>query len=138
MPPPLCQATFEDSLLEEAQAKKHCTTREAVEAGAAAGAYRTLLTHFSQRYPKIPVVDENFQVRRCDARTALHSCHPLWGVGLCWNLPAVRLADGLPARLAKPGCHAAVRLVPLSFRLHQMCSSTTRPPLPPGQRGHRV
>ena len=45
MPPPLCQATFEDSLLEEAQAKKHCTTREAVEAGAAAGAYRTLLTH---------------------------------------------------------------------------------------------
>lgn len=61
--PSSLQATFEDSLLEEAQAKKHCTTREAVEAGAAAGAFRTLLTHFSQRYPKIPVVDANFQVR---------------------------------------------------------------------------
>jgi ribonuclease BN (tRNA processing enzyme) len=33
-----------------------------VQSGAAAGAYRTLLTHFSQRYPKIPVVDQNFQV----------------------------------------------------------------------------
>ena len=43
-------------------AKRHCTTSEAVQSGAAAGAYRTLLTHFSQRYPKIPVVDQNFQV----------------------------------------------------------------------------
>lgn len=57
------QATFEDSLADEAVAKKHCTTSEAVEVGAQAGAYRTLLTHFSQRYPKIPVVDQNFQVR---------------------------------------------------------------------------
>lgn len=56
------QATFEDSLAEEAIAKKHCTTSEAVQAGAQAGAFRTLLTHFSQRYPKIPVVDQNFQV----------------------------------------------------------------------------
>lgn len=43
-------------------AKKHCTTSEAVQSGASAGAYCTLLTHFSQRYPKIPVVDQNFQV----------------------------------------------------------------------------
>ena len=69
------EATFEDSLAEEAQAKKHCTTSEAVAAGAAAGAYRTILTHFSQRYPKIPVVDENFQVR-APAPLRDHACAP--------------------------------------------------------------
>ena len=31
---------------------------EAIGVGAAAGAYRIILTHFSQRYPKIPVLDE--------------------------------------------------------------------------------
>ena len=85
--PPWLQATFEDSLLDEAQAKKHCTTSEAVAAGAQAGAYRTLLTHFSQRYPKIPVVDENFQAREgagwclrwCSLPwPVLHACH-------CWQ-----------------------------------------------------
>jgi ribonuclease Z len=69
------QATFEDSLAEEAVAKRHCTTSEAVRAGAEAGAYRTLLTHFSQRYPKIPVVDQNFQVGWRVAREAAGSCH---------------------------------------------------------------
>jgi ribonuclease Z len=54
------EATFDDSMADEAVAKRHCTTREAVESGAAAGAYRTLLTHFSQRYPKVPVIDANF------------------------------------------------------------------------------
>lgn len=48
------QATFEDALLEEALAKRHSTTSEAMEAGRLAQAYRTILTHFSQRYPKVP------------------------------------------------------------------------------------
>jgi ribonuclease Z len=71
------EATFEDALQEEAEAKKHCTTSEAVEAGVAAGAYRTLLTHFSQRYPKVPVVDANFGA----------------AVGIAFDLMAVRLTD---------------------------------------------
>ncbi|KAL4458182.1 hypothetical protein ABPG75_013047 [Micractinium tetrahymenae] len=71
------EATFEDSLADEAVAKKHCTTSEAVEAGAQAGAFRTLLTHFSQRYPKIPVVDQNFQGT----------------VGIAFDLMSVNLAD---------------------------------------------
>lgn len=50
------EATFEDALESEALAKRHSLTREAVETGSRAGAYRTLLTHFSQRYPKVPVV----------------------------------------------------------------------------------
>ncbi|XP_031484101.1 tRNase Z TRZ3, mitochondrial-like [Nymphaea colorata] len=52
------EATFEDSLLEEAIARNHSTTKEAVQVGESAGVYRVILTHFSQRYPKIPVVDE--------------------------------------------------------------------------------
>lgn len=58
-------------------AKKHCTTSEAVASGAQAGAYRTLLTHFSQRYPKIPVVDQNFQGT----------------VGIAFDLMSANLAD---------------------------------------------
>eukprot|EP00899_Mesostigma_viride_P020766 jgi/Mesvir1/28691/Mv11183-RA.1 len=54
------EATFENDMPEEALAKKHSMTREAIESGVAAGAWRTILTHFSQRYPKIPVVDEHY------------------------------------------------------------------------------
>ncbi|KAM7475988.1 hypothetical protein LguiB_023231 [Lonicera macranthoides] len=60
-------ATFEDGLLEEAIAKNHSTTTEAIEAGEAAGAYRVILTHFSQRYPKIPVFDETHMYNTCIA-----------------------------------------------------------------------
>ncbi|KAF2301186.1 hypothetical protein GH714_020717 [Hevea brasiliensis] len=52
------EATFEDDLVEEAVARNHSTTKEAIEVGDSAGAYRIILTHFSQRYPKIPVFDE--------------------------------------------------------------------------------
>ena len=58
----LRQATFEDNLVGEAIAKRHSTTGEAVNIGARAGAYRTILTHFSQRYAKLPVIDDSFQV----------------------------------------------------------------------------
>jgi ribonuclease Z len=50
------EATFEDELQDEAIYKKHSTTAEALGVAAAAGAYRTLLTHFSTRYPRIPVM----------------------------------------------------------------------------------
>lgn len=50
------EATFEDDLQDEAIYKKHSTTAEALGVAAAAGAYRTLLTHFSSRYPRIPVM----------------------------------------------------------------------------------
>ena len=56
------QATFEDELIGEAKAKRHSTTGEAVGIGQRAGAYRTILTHFSQRYAKLPVIDDSFRV----------------------------------------------------------------------------
>ncbi|EEF46417.1 zinc phosphodiesterase, putative [Ricinus communis] len=60
-------ATFEDDLMDEAVAKNHSTTKEAIEVGNLAGAYRIILTHFSQRYPKIPVFDESHMHKTCIA-----------------------------------------------------------------------
>ncbi|KAK6332139.1 hypothetical protein TWF718_002673 [Orbilia javanica] len=50
----LHEATFDDELKDEALAKRHCTTSEAIQAGKDMGAKNLLLTHFSQRYPKLP------------------------------------------------------------------------------------
>jgi len=52
------EATLDTPLLEDAKAKQHSTTGEALGVGRRMGAYRTLLTHFSQRYPKVPPLDE--------------------------------------------------------------------------------
>jgi hypothetical protein len=52
------EATFENGLDGEARNKLHSTTAEALRVGRNMGAYRTLLTHFSQRYAKLPVIKE--------------------------------------------------------------------------------
>jgi ribonuclease Z len=51
------EATFEDGLANEAEVKCHATTSEAIEVGNAMGAKFLMMTHFSQRYPKIPTFD---------------------------------------------------------------------------------
>ncbi|PON46911.1 tRNase Z endonuclease [Parasponia andersonii] len=61
------EATFEEGMVDEAVAKNHSTTEEAIEVGNSAGAYRIILTHFSQRYPKIPVFDETHMCNTCIA-----------------------------------------------------------------------
>ena len=48
------EATLEDSMVQEAKAKKHCTLSEAIQVGVNMNATHTILTHFSQRYPKLP------------------------------------------------------------------------------------
>ena len=50
----LHEATFDDELSGDAEAKKHSTTSEAIGVGMAMEARRVILTHFSQRYQKIP------------------------------------------------------------------------------------
>lgn len=50
------EATMEDSLEDEAEIKRHSTISQAIEVGVKADAKFTLLTHFSQRYSKIPVL----------------------------------------------------------------------------------
>jgi ribonuclease Z len=53
------EATFDDELQGDAIAKKHSTTSEALDIGKQMNARRILLTHFSQRYQKIPVMDSD-------------------------------------------------------------------------------
>ncbi|KAH6644792.1 hypothetical protein C7974DRAFT_468339 [Boeremia exigua] len=50
------EATFDDELSGDARAKKHSTTSEALGVGARMDAKAVVLTHFSQRYQKIPVL----------------------------------------------------------------------------------
>lgn len=50
------EATFEDELGADAVAKRHSTLSEALGVARDSGVYRTVLTHFSGRYPKIPVL----------------------------------------------------------------------------------
>ncbi|KAH9612129.1 hypothetical protein KSS87_002609 [Heliosperma pusillum] len=59
------EATFEDDMVGEAIAKKHSTTKEAIDVGEQAGVYRIILTHFSQRYPKIPVIGDSHMHNTC-------------------------------------------------------------------------
>ncbi|XP_014276351.1 ribonuclease Z, mitochondrial isoform X1 [Halyomorpha halys] len=72
------EATMEDDLVHEARAKMHCTTSEAIEVGKKMNAKHIILTHFSQRYAKLPrivgndlgnnvgVAFDNMKVRFCD------------------------------------------------------------------------
>ena len=55
------EATMEHSMLEDCKVKKHSTFTEAVEISKKMKAEQTILTHFSQRYAKLPILDE-FQV----------------------------------------------------------------------------
>lgn len=79
------EATFEDGLEGEAAAKKHSTTGDAVAVGRESRAHVLLLTHFSQRYPKLPAVRDPGHV-----------------VGVAFDLMRVDLADApaLPALTA--------------------------------------
>lgn len=43
-------------MIESAVSKKHSTFTEAIQEGIAMNAKFTILTHFSQRYSKIPVL----------------------------------------------------------------------------------
>lgn len=48
------EATFEDGMEEEAVLKRHSTVGEAIDIAVTMKAKALVLTHFSQRYPKIP------------------------------------------------------------------------------------
>lgn len=57
------EATLEDDMIQEALEKRHSTTKQAIEVGIQMRAARILLTHFSQRYPKIPTYSDHFSSR---------------------------------------------------------------------------
>ncbi|KAF9107465.1 hypothetical protein BGX27_008728 [Mortierella sp. AM989] len=76
----LHEASFEDDVPELAFAKKHSTTGEAVMVGEGMGAKITMLTHFSQRYPKIP----SFEYE--DKSTV---------IGICFDMMSVKFGQML-------------------------------------------
>ena len=78
----LHEATFDDELKDDALAKKHSTTSEAIGVGMAMGAKRVLLTHFSQRYQKIPSMNSmsSTNVRLEDADPNEDTDQPIEGV----------------------------------------------------------
>jgi ribonuclease Z len=49
------EATFEPDMVSDARRKKHSTVQEALHVSSRMSAKHTILTHFSQRYPKFPV-----------------------------------------------------------------------------------
>ncbi|OEU20485.1 Metallo-hydrolase/oxidoreductase [Fragilariopsis cylindrus CCMP1102] len=51
------EATFANGLEADAVVKRHCTVGEALRIATKMNAKTTVLTHFSQRYPKIPELD---------------------------------------------------------------------------------
>ncbi|CAG9833007.1 unnamed protein product [Diabrotica balteata] len=54
------EATMEDELVQEAVIKMHSTTSQAIEIGNKMLAKNIILTHFSQRYAKLPRFNDNF------------------------------------------------------------------------------
>jgi len=48
------EATFESDMADDARIKKHSTIADALEVGRASACSSLVLTHFSQRYPRVP------------------------------------------------------------------------------------
>ena len=59
------EATFDDDMKADAKAKKHCTTQEALRVAAMMEAKNVILTHFSQRYQKLPVLEDMERESSC-------------------------------------------------------------------------
>ncbi|KAG5178555.1 beta-lactamase-like protein [Tribonema minus] len=51
-------ATFDDARAADAARKRHCTAGEALRVARRMGARAAVLTHFSQRYPRVPALAE--------------------------------------------------------------------------------
>ena len=52
------EATFDPTMMNDAISKKHSTSTEAVKVGIKMNAKSTILWHFSQRYHKVPIMNE--------------------------------------------------------------------------------
>ena len=89
------EATFEPALESEARRKRHSTSVEAIDVAQRMGAYRTILTHFSQRYPKFPEgIDVDSSLEEMQLGRGVGSSVAVAFDGMCVPLP---LLDQLPA-----------------------------------------
>lgn len=67
------EATLADHMIKEARDKKHSTMRQAIAVGERMQAARILLTHFSQRYPKLPIFSSNMTTSTTTSSTTTTS-----------------------------------------------------------------
>ncbi|RKO93416.1 beta-lactamase-like protein [Blyttiomyces helicus] len=85
------EATLEDDMQAEAIEKRHCTTSEALEVARGMEAKTVLLTHFSQRYPKVPTLPAQSDAMPIGVAFDLMRLK----VSEAWRLP--KIAEGLHA-----------------------------------------
>ncbi|RKP37384.1 beta-lactamase-like protein [Dimargaris cristalligena] len=89
------ESTLEDAMQAEAIAKRHCTTSETLQVAADMNARYTLLTHFSQRYPRAPVflnggpMGPSAAIAAANLKLAIDSPR----VGVAFDLMSVRMGD---------------------------------------------
>ncbi|CCF59447.1 hypothetical protein KAFR_0H00380 [Kazachstania africana CBS 2517] len=57
------EATLDNDLVEDAIKKRHCTINEAINVSNMMEVDKLILTHFSQRYPKAPQLDNNIEIQ---------------------------------------------------------------------------
>ncbi|KAJ3231292.1 hypothetical protein HDU81_003898 [Chytriomyces hyalinus] len=80
------EATLEDDKMTEAVLKRHCTTSEAIDIATRMNAKNLLLTHFSQRYPKLPLLDASKMSSTAEDGRSL-------AVGIAFDSMRVRLSE---------------------------------------------
>lgn len=95
------EATFDDELLGDAEAKRHSTTSEALKIAQKMNARACVLTHFSQRYQKVPVFERSEGEGEVDNVLAANSAADVLAEGevdnvLAANSAADVLADDEP------------------------------------------
>eukprot|EP00467_Chlorarachnion_reptans_P008146 CAMPEP_0114536278 /NCGR_PEP_ID=MMETSP0109-20121206/28902_1 /TAXON_ID=29199 /ORGANISM="Chlorarachnion reptans, Strain CCCM449" /LENGTH=830 /DNA_ID=CAMNT_0001719975 /DNA_START=33 /DNA_END=2526 /DNA_ORIENTATION=+ len=100
------EATFDEDLQQEAYLRKHCTAGEAISVARRMRAEKLLLTHFSQRYPKIPAAieseitpknnDDNKVANNTDDGKACNDSGDIGDIGVigvAFDMMHVRLSD---------------------------------------------
>lgn len=89
------EATFDDTMAEDAVNKNHCTISEAVHVGMNMRAHHIVLTHFSQRYPTTPTNNavEGSRPSHVSAVDLLSFYFPSQVIAAANGMAAVVLAD---------------------------------------------
>ncbi|XP_013108117.2 ribonuclease Z, mitochondrial [Stomoxys calcitrans] len=89
------EATMEDDLEDEAKLKMHSTISQAIQQGKAMNAQHIILTHFSQRYAKLPRLPMNNQIKNEEEMEAepLPSPSPMSNVSIAFDNMQISLEE---------------------------------------------
>ncbi|KAJ3149125.1 Zinc phosphodiesterase ELAC protein 2 [Geranomyces michiganensis] len=84
------EGTLSDSMKDEADQKRHCTVGQAIQVAKRMQARNLLLTHFSQRYPKMPPLPA--ALTNLDS-TGLSASPSALNVGIAYDLMRIPLTE---------------------------------------------